>query len=87
MLFIEGPRATAQGNFIENIQHEYMTRNFLLRIIRYHLFFAVNIGALENCDCEEFVRFILQTAQDTKFKEEVIVYLYQLAQEIFGLTP
>ena len=87
MLFIEGPRATAQGNFIENIQHEYMTRNFLLRIIRYHLFFAVNIGALENCDCEEFVGFILQTAQDTKFKEEVIVYLYQLAQEIFRLTP
>lgn len=86
MLFIEGPRATAQSNFIENIQHEYMTRNFLLRIIRYHLFFAVNIGSLENCDCEEFVRFILQTARDTKFKEEVIVYLYQLAQEIFGLT-
>lgn len=86
MLFIEGPRASAQGNFINTIQHEYMTRNFMLRIIRYHLFFASSIGSLEECDCEEFVRFMLQTARDTKFKEEVITYLDTLAQEIFGLT-
>ena len=57
-----------------------------LRIIAYQLFFASNVGSLETVDCEEFIRFILQTARDTKFKEEVITYLDNLAKEIFGLT-
>ena len=86
MLFIEGPRAKPQGEFVDEVQHEYMNKNFLLRIIRYHYFFAANVGSIEDCDCEEFVRFILQKARDTKFKEEVITYLDKLAQEIFGLT-
>lgn len=29
---------------------------------------------------------ILQTARDTKFKEETITYLDELAKEVFGLT-
>ena len=86
MLFIEGPRASASGNFITAIQNEYSSRNFMLRIIAYQLFFASNVGSLEMVDCEEFIRFILQTARDTKFKEEVITYLDNLAKEIFGLT-
>lgn len=58
----------------------------MLRIIAYQLFFASNVGTLETVDCEEFVRFILQTARDTKFKEETITYLDGLAKEVFGLT-
>lgn len=86
MLFIEGPRASAAGDFITAIQNEYASRNFMLRIIAYQLFFASNVGSLETIDCEEFVRFILQTARDTKFKEETITYLDELAKEVFGLT-
>jgi hypothetical protein len=86
MLFIEGPRASANGNFTKDIQTEYASRNFMLRIIAYQLFFASNVGSLEKIDCEEFVRYILQTARDTKFKEEVITYLDGLAIEIFGLS-
>lgn len=86
MLFIEGPRANSIDRFATNIQAEYASRNFMLGIVTYQLFFAVNIGSLEKVDCEEFVRYILQTARDTKFKEEVITYLDELAVRIFNLS-
>jgi len=86
MLFIEGPRASANGDFIDEIQDEYSKKNFMLRIIAYQLFFASNIAVLENIDCEEFIRFILITAKETKFKEEVISYIDNLAKEIFDLN-
>jgi banII len=86
MLFIEGPRAATFHDFISNIEKEYSSRNFMLRVIACHLFFASNVGSMEIIDCEEYVRFILQTARDTKFKEDVIIYLDELAKEVFGLT-
>jgi hypothetical protein len=86
MLFIEGPRANAQGAFKKAIESEYGNKNFLLRILAYNLFLDSYIGTLEDSDCEEFVRFILETARETKFKEEVISYLDNLAKEIFGLS-
>jgi len=85
MLFIEGPRGSGDTDFVEPIQHEYMTKNFMLRILSYQFFFSTTISSLETIDCEEFIRFILQTARDTKFKEETISYLDELAQKIFGL--
>lgn len=86
MLFIEGPRGEKDSDFIDTIQNEYMSRNFILRIISYQHFLSVMIPSLEIIDCEEFVRYILQTARETKFKEAVIIYLDRLAQRIFGLT-
>ena len=86
MLFIEGPRSTADGDFKATIEHEYCDRNFMLYIISYRDFFATLLGAMEEIDCHEFVEFILTTAHETKFKEEVIEYLDTLAQKILGLT-
>lgn len=86
MLFIEGPRGEKDSDFVFAIQNEYMSRNFMLRILSYQLFLSVTILSLENIDCEEFMRFILQTARETKFKEEVIIYLDRLARQIFGLS-
>ncbi|MBQ6419161.1 MAG: restriction endonuclease, SacI family [Synergistaceae bacterium] len=85
MLFIEGPRGYSDDDFIESIQNEYISKNFMLRILSYRFFFSTMISSLKTIDCEEFVRFILQTAQDTKFKGETIAYLHSLAERIFGL--
>ena len=86
MLFIEGPRGVKNSDFVDAIQNEYMSRNFMLRIISYQFFLSAVIPSLEFVDCEEFVRFILKVARETKFKEEVIIYLDELAQQIFGLS-
>ena len=47
MLFIEGPRSTADGDFKATIEHEYCDRNFMLYIISYQDFFATLLGAME----------------------------------------
>lgn len=86
MLFIEGPRSAPAGHFKLTIEAEYRNRNFLLHIISYKDFFASMLGALSDIDSEEFMRFILTAAHETKFKEEVIEYLDELAQNILGLT-
>ena len=86
MLFIEGPRGEKTANFIERIQNEYASRNFMLRVLSYQYFLSATVSSIETVDCEEFVRFVLNAARETKFKEEVIDYLDRLAQEIFGLS-
>ncbi len=41
MLFIEGPRSTADGDFKATIEHDYCDRNFMLYIISYQDFFLL----------------------------------------------
>ncbi len=84
MLFIAGPRAHQIGNFSQQIEQEYMDKNFLLKIVPARMFFYLML-TMRTVDTKEFIRFILQVAHDTKFKEEVIDYLYKLAEEEFGL--
>lgn len=86
MLFIEGPRGEAVSGFKKNLEAEYSRRNFMLQIISYKEFFATTVSLIPTIDCAEFVRYILQTAHDTKFKEEVISYIDNLAQEVLNLT-
>lgn len=85
MLFIEGPRSTPTSNFKTAIETEYRNRNFMLYIITYKDFFASLLGAISDIDSEEFIRYILTVAHETKFKEEVVDYIYTLAQEHLGL--
>ena len=85
MLFIEGPRGVNDSDFITDIESEYQAKNFLLRVLSYEFFLSTAITSIETIDCEDFVRFVLNTARETKFKEEVITYLDELAQKIFGL--
>lgn len=86
MLFIEGPRSSANGTFQVSLQNEYRRRNFMLCIISYRDFFATLLGSMQEINCHEFIDFILSIAHETKFKEEVIEYLDSLAQRILGLN-
>lgn len=86
MLFVEGPRSNANGTFVPDIEEEYLDRNFLLRVISYRNLLSSIVGSVDSIDAHEFMRFILETAHETKFKEEVITYLDSLAQEELGLS-
>ena len=85
LLFIEGPRAAPLGDFRQSLQQEYLARNFLLHILSYRDFFSALISSMPSPDCGEFLHFILSTARETKFKEEVVEYLDALAQQLLGL--
>lgn len=85
MFFIEGPRGKATSDFHSSLIREYAQKNFMLVIIPYNTFITTIVPILQNIDSHEFIRFILETAHETKFKEEVIDYLDKLAQELLGL--
>lgn len=85
MFFIEGPRADCAIETKRKLVQEYAERNFMLVIIPYNAFLANVIPLIENIDCHEYMRFILQTAHETKFKKEVIEYLDSVAQHVLGL--
>lgn len=86
MLFIEGPRGNTNDNFKNKLEVEYLEKNFMLQIISFKDFFATTISLISSIDCAEFVRYIFQIAHDTKFKEEVISYIDNLAKEVLNLT-
>lgn len=86
MLFIEGPHAKAATHFLSTIENEYLRRKFFLKIIPYSVFIATSIATLRSADCNEFMHYIIKIAQETKFKEEVISYLLDLAKTHFGFS-
>ena len=86
MLFVEGPHSHPTGHFVEHIETEYQQRNFFLRILSYRVLLSSLLGSVEEVDTEEFLKFVLETAHNTKFKHEVIEYIDELAQSELNLT-
>lgn len=86
MRFIEGPRGRANGDFVKALEEEYRLRGFLLMVTPCASFFRTMLFCADAIDFEAFLRFVLQTARETKFKREIIPYLLGLAEEMFGLT-
>lgn len=86
MLFIEGPQAFAQGDFAHSLQTEYFSRNFTLSIVNYRSFFDLQVSTLPQINCHEFIRFILWSAHENKFKDSSIQYLDNLARSILNLS-
>ena len=85
MLFIEGPRGHAEGDFENRLVAEYAAKNFMLGIVPSRLFIPSIVAMIPNIDCHEFIRFILDTAHETKFKEEVITYIDDIARSVLEL--
>ena len=85
MLFIEGPRGKADGNFVKALEEEYRAQGFLLMVTPCAAFFRTMLFCADAVDFAAFLRFVLQTARETKFKQEIIPYLSELAEEMFGL--
>lgn len=89
MLFIVGPHGYTTGksnNFLEDLEDEYQSKNFFLRIIKYSSFLDVMLPSIIKIDSKEFMKYILQTAHETKFKKETINYLDNLGKSELGLN-
>ena len=85
MLFIIGPHGTNNEKISPTLIEEYASQNFTLHIVSYADFFRLSISTLLVIDCDEFLKYILNVAHETKFKEETIVYLLNLAHSYFKL--
>ena len=85
MFFIVGPRGVNNDIIHPSLIEEYALRNFMLHILSFHDFFSVMIPTIPVINCKEFMQFIFNIAHETKFKEDVILYLDNLAKKHFDL--
>lgn len=76
MFFIEGPRATYKSDKpINSLIIEYAQKGAHLTVISSTNFINVIINLIINFDFQNFIRYCITTAQETKFKEETITHL------------
>lgn len=73
MFFIEGPRASYKSETdIAEIVSEYASSGYLLTVISYNEFINFVINLTPNIDFQQFMKYCILTAQDTKFKEDTV---------------
>ena len=85
MYFIIG-----RGVFFDNISiksclDEYLDKGFLIHIVPIDFFVSTILGLIENIDADFYVKYVLQTAIDTKFKQETITFIRDATLEQFGV--
>lgn len=86
MLFIEGPRGVAKGDFAKLLISEYDAKHFMLDIVPYDMFFRIVISSIDSIDIYEFIKFIMYTAHNTKFKTQTIKYIDEMARLYLNLS-
>lgn len=85
MFFIIGPRGINNDIIFSSLVKEYASKNLMLHILSCYDFFNTIIPTIPVINYTEFMRFIFNTAHETKFKEDVIFYLDSLAKKHFDL--
>jgi len=85
MMFIEGPRAMNDGDWENSLVSEYRNRNFMLSIVPYDAFFSTAISMIKEIDCNKFIKFVIKSALDKKFKSETISHIDKLSHELLLL--
>ena len=83
MNFIVGRHGSCPKEVARDVTAAYFDRGFLLNIIPVDRFVLTMLPLIEYVDIEAFLKYILETARDTKFKETTIAYIMDCAQEFF----
>ena len=85
MLFIEGPRGNLNGAGLSELTDEYAQKNFHLNQIKFEDFVNFFISIIPNINIDEFLRYILNTVIDKKFKTELLPYIKKIAEDNLDL--
>lgn len=85
MFFIMGPRGVNKDIVFSSLMKEYASQNFMLHILSCYDFFNTMIPTIPIINYTEFMQFIFKIAHETKFKEDIIIYLDNLAKKHFNL--
>ncbi|MBU5439808.1 restriction endonuclease, SacI family [Tissierella sp. MSJ-40] len=86
LIFIDGLHSYCEPTIKLSIEEEYLKRGFLLEIISVTHFAKTIITYTMEINIELFVKYIIEIALNTKFKQEAISYILQSAEELLGLT-
>lgn len=83
MNFIFGRHGGCSPEVARAVTATYLRKGFLLNIIHVDVFVKTMLPLIQNVDCEKFLKFILKSARDTKFKETTINFILETAQRHF----
>ena len=83
MHFIIGRSVVYDQDQIKNCIAEYLSMNFMINVIPVDFFVETLIGLIDSVDTEHFVKYILKTAIETKFKEETTAFIRKTVRELF----
>lgn len=84
MNFIFGRHGTCPPDVVRSVTMDYLKKGFILNIIHVDLFIKTMLPLIRNVDCEKFLKFVLKSARDTKFKETTIAFILETAHKHFS---
>ncbi|MDR3271640.1 MAG: hypothetical protein LBT32_09075, partial [Peptococcaceae bacterium] len=84
MNFVMGRHGSYDEDEIKECVTEYLQKGFIINVTPVNPFVLTLLLLIEDIDIDRYVRYILQTAIDTKFKEETISFIRNTADEQFG---
>lgn len=83
MNFIVGRHGGCPRTVAKEVTTTYFEKGFLLNITPVDSFLLTMLPLIECVDVEAFLKYILETARDTKFKETTISFILDTAKQYF----
>lgn len=86
MNFVIGRHGGCAKEEIHRCVSEYLSKGFIINVVPVDFFVLTLLGLIGdgNVEIDHFVKYILEKATGTKFKEETIAYISRLAESEFG---
>lgn len=85
MHFIVGRHIFYDRNQIQPCVKEYLANSFLINVVPVDYFILTLLSLIEDIDVDRYVKYILQTAIETKFKEETVAFIRKVARKQFDV--
>lgn len=84
MHFIVGRHGGCNNDEIHQCVSEYLSKGFIINVVPVDFFVLTLIGLIDgDIDIDYFMKFVLDTAVETKFKEETVAFIRKTANEQF----
>lgn len=85
MHFVVGRHGGYNSDEIRQCVSEHLSKGFIINVVPVDFFVLTLIGLIDgDIDIDYFMKFVLETAIETKFKEETVAYIRQIANEQFN---
>ena len=84
MNFIVGRHGGCKSEEIHSCVSEYLSKGFIINVVPVDFFVMNLLGLIDgDIDIDYFMKFVLETAIETKFKEETVSFIRRIADEQF----
>lgn len=84
--FVIGRHGGCSQKVIVSTIRKYLEKGFVINVIPVDFFVLSILSMIKTINVEQYLKYILATARDTKFKETTISYIQSVATDCFDFT-